>query len=227
MTILSVARLATVVAVSLVVVGCGGGGGGGGSGSNTEPDKPVGTLPPAKNSPPTIAGSPATTATVGSPYTFQASATDPEGDPIQFEISNKPAWATFDASTGRLSGTPADADVGAFSNIVISASDGKASVSLAPFGITVAQVQLGAATLTWLPPTENTDGTPIDDLAGFRIRYGRDPGELTKVVSVPNPGITTAVVENLETGVWYFTVSAYNRTGIESENSNLAQKTVL
>ena len=91
----------------------------------------------------------------------------------------------------------------------------------------MSQSQLGAATLTWLPPTENIDGSPIDDLAGYRIRYGRLAGELTELQSIPNPGITSAVVENLASGTWYFTVSAYNTSGVESESSNLAQKTII
>ena len=224
MTILSVARLATVVAVGLVMAGCSGGGGGG---SNSDVNKPSDPVPSAKNSPPVIVGTPDTAATVGTAYAFRPEATDPEGDPIQYQVSNKPAWATFDASTGRLSGTPADADVGSYANIVISASDGKATVSLAPFSISVSQIQLGAATLTWLPPTENTDGSPVTDLAGYRIRYGQSLDGLTQVQNIANPGITTAMVENLSKGMWYFTVTAYNRSGIESEPSNPAQKSVL
>jgi len=164
---------------------------------------------------------------VGLAYAFLPKASDPDGDRLEYSITNKPGWAVFDAGTGRLSGTPSDADVGSYSNIVISVSDGTLSASLAPFAINVSQTAVGAATLTWLPPTENTDGTPIEDLAGYRIRYGRDPGELTEVQSIPNPGITSAVIENLANGNWYFTVSAYNRSGVESENSNLAQNTVM
>jgi len=179
------------------------------------------------NGAPVVSGAPETAATAGSAYIFQPGASDPEGDPIEFQISNLPAWASFDARTGRLAGTPSAADVGTYANIVISVSDGKASAALAPFTIAVAPIQLGAATLTWLPPTENTDGSPVVDLAGYRIRYGRRAGELTELQSIPNPGITSAVVENLASGNWYFTVSAYNTSGVESEYSNLAEKTIL
>jgi hypothetical protein len=224
-------RLGGLVVMALVLAACGGGGGGGGTAKSTSAvpasNQTASAVPTPRNGAPVVSGSPETDATAGSTYTFQPTAYDPDGDSIEYRIENKPAWAAFDIRSGRLSGTPSDADVGSYSNIVISVSDGKASTTLGPFTITVSQVQLGAATLTWLPPTENTDGSPIADLAGYRIRYGRQAGELTELQSIPNPGITSAVVENLASGTWYFTVSAYNTSGVESEYSNLAQKTIL
>jgi hypothetical protein len=224
-------RLGGLVVMALVLAACGGGGGGGGTAKSTSAvpasNQTASAVPTPRNGAPVVSGSPETDATAGSTYTFQPTAYDPDGDSIEYRIENKPAWAAFDIRSGRLSGTPSDADVGTYTNIVISVSDGKASAALGPFTITVSQVQLGAATLTWLPPTENTDGSPIADLAGYRIRYGRQAGELTELQSIPNPGITSAVVENLASGTWYFTVSAYNTSGVESEYSNLAQKTIL
>jgi hypothetical protein len=224
-------RLGGLVAMALVLAACGGGGGGGGTAKSTSAvpasSQTASAVPTPRNGVPVVSGSPETDATAGSTYTFQPTAYDPDGDPIEFQVTNKPSWATFDPRTGRLSGTPSDADVGSYGNIVIAASDGKVTSALAPFTITVSHTQLGAATLTWLPPTENTDGSPIADLAGYRIRYGRQAGELTELQSIPNPGITSAVVENLASGTWYFTVSAYNTSGVESEYSNLAQKTIL
>lgn len=224
------ARLGGLIATALVISACGGGGGGGGKASTLvvpATGQTASAVPTPRNSAPVVSGSAETAATAGSTYTFQASAYDADGDPIEFQVANKPSWATFDPRTGRLSGTPSSADVGTYANIVIAAFDGTATAALAPFTITVSDTQVGAATLTWLPPTENTDGSPIDDLAGYRIRYGRLAGELTELQSIPNPGITSAVVENLASGTWYFAVSAYNASGVESEYSNVARKTIL
>jgi len=224
-------RLGGLVATALLLAACGGGGGGGGTTSSAAAvpasNQTASTVPTPRNGVPVVSGSPETAATAGSTYTFQPSAYDPDGDPIEYRVENKPAWAAFDVRTGRLSGTPSNADVGSYANIVISVSDGKLTAALAAFTITVSDTQLGAAILTWLPPTENTDGSPIDDLAGYRIRYGRQAGELTELQSIPNPGITSVVVENLASGTWYFAVSAYNSSGVESEYSNLAHKTIL
>lgn len=247
MSKVSVARLAAVLVMGLALSACKGSGGSGGSVNipPASPSQPPATpppvtpppvtpppvtpppAPPGANRAPAISGTPAASATVGSTYEFRPSASDPDGDAITFEIRNKPAWASFDAATGRLGGKPVDGDIGAYADVVITVSDGKTTASLAPFTLTVAAVRYGAAMLTWEPPTENTDGTTLDDLAGFRIRYGRDPGELTTVESIPNAGITSAVVERLATGVWYFSVTAYNRGGVESQPSNLVQKTVM
>ncbi len=127
----------------------------------------------AANTPPVISGTPVTSATAGQPYSFKPTAQDANGDPLTFSIQNKPTWATFDTTNGTLYGTPAGA--GSFGNIVISVSDGKASASLAAFTITVAAAQTASVTVSWVPPTTNTDGTPVTALAGFKCSTERRP----------------------------------------------------
>jgi hypothetical protein len=89
------------------------------------------------NQPPTISGAPATQVQVGQSYSFTPTAADPNGNALSFSIQSKPSWASFNASTGALTGTPSSADVGSDPNIVITASDGTLSTSLAAFTITV------------------------------------------------------------------------------------------
>lgn len=104
--------------------------------------------PPDPNRGPSIAGSPGTSVQAGGNYSFAPSASDPDGDPLQFMISNAPSWAGFSATTGALTGTPTLAQVGTYSNIVISVSDGTATASLPPFAISVT-----APVPVNLPPT--------------------------------------------------------------------------
>ena len=78
-----------------------------------------GTTPPPANRPPTITGTPPSTAPVGVAYAFTPTATDPDGNPLTYSIANRPSWATFNTTTGRLSGTPTSANVGSYGNIVI------------------------------------------------------------------------------------------------------------
>ncbi|MGB5247381.1 MAG: putative Ig domain-containing protein, partial [Woeseia sp.] len=92
------------------------------------------------NTPPAISGNPATEINVGQAYSFQPAASDADGDALSFSISNRPAWAAFDTATGVLTGTPAAAHVGAWSNIVITVSDGEDAASLSPFTINVNDV---------------------------------------------------------------------------------------
>jgi hypothetical protein len=179
------------------------------------------------NTAPTISGTPAKTAMVGTAYNFQPTASDANGDALGFTIANKPSWASFSTSTGRLSGTPTTAAT--HSSIVISVSDGKATQSLPAFSITVAAPAaptVRAATLSWTAPTQNTDGTALSSLAGYRIYYGTSSTALTQVIDVRSAGITTYVLENLAPSTYYFAVRAYDSAGAESTNSNVVSKIV-
>jgi hypothetical protein len=185
------------------------------------------TVNAAPNRAPTISGTPATSVIAGSAYSFQPSGADPDGDALMYSIQNKPTWATFSTTTGKLSGTPASA--GAFSGIVIAVSDGKGgSASLPTFSINVSSAPSsnGAATLSWTPPTQNTDGSTLSNLAGFRISYGASSGALNQTIQVANPGLATYVVTGLSSGTWYFTLRAYNSSGAESANSSVVSKTI-
>jgi hypothetical protein len=182
---------------------------------------------PQTNLPPVISGSPPTSALAGQAYSFQPSASDPNGNALTFSISNKPAWAIFSTTTGRLNGTPTPSDVGTYANIVIRVSDGTSMVALAAFSITVTQVTNGAATISWIPPTQNTDGSPLTDLAGYRIYYGTSPSNLDQMVELSNPGLTSYVVENLAPATWYFTMVSLSIDDTESEPSGIASKRIL
>jgi hypothetical protein len=185
------------------------------------------TVNAAANRPPTISGTPSTSVNVGATYSFTPTGSDPDGDTIAYGIANKPAWATFDTATGRLSGTPAAANVGTTSNIVISVADGKGgSATLPAFSITVNSVTTGSATLTWTAPTQNEDGTTLTNLAGYRIRYGTSSGALTQTIQVANPGLTTYVVDSLAQGTWYFAMTSYTSAGLESAQTNVVSKTI-
>jgi len=180
------------------------------------------------NSAPKISGTPSTSVGVGSAYSFTPTASDSNGDSLTFSISNKPAWASFSTSTGRLSGTPTDAQVGTYSNIVIRVSDGKVTTSLPAFSISVSASGSGSgsATLSWTAPTRNTDGSTLSNLAGYRIVYGTSSSSLSRTIQVTNPGLTTYVVQNLSPGTYYFAVRSYSSTGVESSNSSVASKTI-
>jgi hypothetical protein len=126
-----------------------------------------------------------------------------------------------------LSGTPAAADVGTYANIQISVSDGEARVALPAFTISVNQMSAGNATLDWIPPTENTDGSVLTNLAGYNVHYGTSPDQLTQVIKLANPGLTSYVVDNLTTGTWYFAITSYAADGVESSNSGVVSTTIL
>lgn len=213
-----------LILTSALLTGCGGGGGGGGdSSSNANPPPASGT-----NAAPTMSGTPGSTAVVGQAYSFQPTATDANGDSLTFSVANLPSWATFNAQTGRISGTPTAAQVGAYGNITVTVSDGTTNATVGPFAITVSDVAnaSGSATLSWTPPTQNSDGTTLGNLAGYRVMYGRTSSNLDQTVNVDNPSVNRYMVENLSSGIWYFAVVAVNSTGATSPLSNTASKTI-
>ncbi len=172
-------------------------------------------------------GTPVTTAKVGSTYTFTPAASDANRDTLTFSVDNKPSWATFNTATGQLSGKPTAA--GSFSNILVRVSDGKAMTSLPAFSIAVSPVSTGlpgAVTVSWMPPTQNVDGSTLSNLAGYHVRYGKSPDALSAVVTVANAGVANSVIEGLAPGVWYFTVSAFTSEGAESDDSAVASATI-
>ena len=163
-----------------------------------------------------LSGSAGTSAVSGQAYSFKPAVANAASS-VTFSISNKPSWAAFNSATGALTGTPTAADVGTYSSIVISANDGDSMATLAAFNITVAAIGTHNVVLTWTAPSDNADGTPLVDLTGYKIRYGTSSGEYSQTVTLSNASLDRYQVDNLGTGTYYFTISAYNSAGTESQ----------
>ncbi len=182
--------------------------------------------PGNNNTAPVISGTPGTTVAVDATYTFQPTASDADGDLLTFAIQNQPSWATFDTSNGQLTGTPQAGDENTYANILITVSDNDVTSSLPSFSITVVQQASGSATLSWVAPTTNDDGSALTNLSGFRIYYGTATATYTETVQIDNPGMLTHVVENLSPDTYYFATTAFTTTGVESSFSNEASKVI-
>lgn len=77
----------------------------------------------------------------------------------------------------------------------------------------------GTALISWTPPTQNTDGSALTDLAGYRIRYGTSSGNYAASITINGSSLTSYLVENLGVSDWYFVMTAFNSSGIESSYS--------
>ena len=84
----------------------------------------------------------------------------------------------------------------------------------------------GTVTLTWIAPTDNTNGTPVTDLAGYRIHYGTSQDNLTQVIDLAGSSTTEFEVSGLAPGTYYFAISAYTSLGTESAESDVGYKTI-
>lgn len=233
-TVRHIPHLLLCAAMTLVLSACGGGDGAssdGSSASTASTDTTTAAPPTASDTavaPPTISGTPGTTATVGVAYTFQPTAAGSNSGTLTYSITNKPSWASFSATTGQLSGTPASGDVGTDANIVITVSHGNASASLSSFTITVAAAAstTGSATLSWAAPAQNTDGSAVTNLSGYVISYGTSPSAMTQTVTVSSPTATSYTIQSLVAGTWYFAVSAVESGGVSSALSSVVSTTI-
>jgi hypothetical protein len=84
----------------------------------------------------------------------------------------------------------------------------------------------GTATLSWTAPTQDTNGSPITNLAGYNLHYGKTSTTMTNVIAVNDPASASYVIRNLAPGTWFFAVVAYNTQAVESTFSNVVSKTI-
>ncbi len=181
---------------------------------------------PTVNQPPSVSGAPPASAVQDWQYSFTPTSSDPNGDVLTFTITNMPSWASFDATSGALSGTPSVQHLGTYANILISVSDGQDSVELPAFDIEVVPTGSGSLSITWSPPTESADGSSLNDLAGYRIHWGTQSGSHPNVLEVNNPSLSRYVIDGLVSGNYFFIISAVDTSSNESKASNEASGAV-
>jgi uncharacterized protein YceK len=80
----------------------------------------------------------------------------------------------------------------------------------------------GTAQLSWTAPTTNVDGSPLIDLAGYAVVYGRSAAALDQSIVLNDASLTSYTVTGLQSGVWYFSVRALATNGTESIYSDIA-----
>jgi len=81
------------------------------------------------------------------------------------------------------------------------------------------------ADLSWTPPIQNTDGTPLVDLTSYDIWHGCQQSGAYDVVSTVLAPAASHTVQNLpDSGTCYFAVKAVNLLGETSVFSNEAVK---
>ena len=206
------------------VHGCGGGS----EAAMSQPDAPTpGAAPASANRAPTISAAATAVAQVGETYNYQPQASDPDGDALHFTAINLPPWASMDPDSGHISGTPGENDMGVYESITITVADASRQTESTPFSITViGEVSSGVASLQWERPPSKVDGSPLDDLAGYRILYGRSTDDLDRSVLISDPARTSYEFSSLANGIWYFAVVAVNSGGLEGPPTTVASKSI-
>lgn len=92
--------------------------------------------------------------------------------------------------------------------------------------LTVQNLLAGMVNLSWTAPTTNTDGSPLTDLAGYRVYSGCGASGLyDRPVETIGAGVESLVIGSLpDAGVCYFVATTVNSQGVESSFSNEASK---
>lgn len=175
-----------------------------------------------QNQLPAIAGSPPPSILQGDVFGFSPVASDADGDTLTFWIENKPAWASFQTTTGVLYGVPASEDVGLYTGIQIWVTDDEAWAALPAFDIDVLSADLPSVRLSWEPPTTNSDGSMLSNLSGYRIHIFSLGSPEVQSVDVADPRLTSYLLGNLGPDLLYFSITAINSAGMESGYSNFA-----
>ncbi|WP_019029781.1 PQQ-binding-like beta-propeller repeat protein [Colwellia piezophila] len=117
-------QIISIIFITLFITSCGGG-------SDGDETKVVNTPTAA------LSGSPVLAVNENTQYLFRITSQYFNSGSINFTIENLPSWATFDATTGELLGTPNFDHAGIYSAIKISASDGTSNAVLPTFSIEV------------------------------------------------------------------------------------------
>lgn len=84
----------------------------------------------------------------------------------------------------------------------------------------------GAMTVNWVAPTTNADGTPLTDLAGFRVLIGTTSGVYSQTVTIPSTSTLTYTVTGLPANTYYAVAKAYDTSNIESSPSVEVSKVI-
>ena len=84
---------------------------------------------------------------------------------------------------------------------------------------------LGEVSLNWRAPSENVDGSPLEDLFGYRIYYGSESRSYSEMIEVPDP-LGTSHVFVVPSGDYYVTMTALDIDGNESAYANEILRTV-
>lgn len=185
------------------------------------------------NDPPVISGTPATSVVAGSSYSFTPTASDEEGEELTFSINTTPSWATFASTTGSLTGTPTETDVGTTSGIVITASDGESSASLDPFSIEVSSADDGgnndSHTVAFDYDQDGHADVAVRRASTFyqyinysgsedigRIVFGRGSNDIPVSGDFDGDGIFDIAVRRPSTQFWY----VQNSSGVDAISGN-------
>ncbi|WP_197482704.1 fibronectin type III domain-containing protein, partial [Oleiphilus sp. HI0128] len=118
------------------------------------------------------------------------------------------------------------ADAGAY-DVIVSNSVGQQVSSVANVEINELEV-LQSIALEWSIPEERADGTALDlnEIDSYLIRYGTDASNLAQSVVVGSGSDTSAQIDDMVAGTYYFVILTIDIDGVQSEESEIISLTI-
>lgn len=148
--------------------------------------------------------------------TFTAQATTGDGSVVPVLTWSTSPAATSCAASGDWTGAKAPAGTETLAAVTASKT----------YNLTCTWPGENSATLRWTAPTQNTDGSALTDLAGYRIYYGTSATALNQTISVTNAAALQRVVQPLVPGTWFFAMTAINARDVESVRTATVSKVI-
>ncbi|HEX7035203.1 MAG TPA: hypothetical protein VF210_05485 [Pseudomonadales bacterium] len=153
---------------------------------------------------------------------------DPEQIPVNG--SSTLTWSSENATSCTASGDWSGArdTSGSFSTGPLTESATYTLSCSGPSGNALATVTVEVLdkVLRWQAPTQNVDGSPLTDLAGFNVYWGTESRAYGAPHTINDPTATQWEVD-LPPGRYHFALTAFDREGSESAYSNEVIKTIL
>jgi len=119
------------------------------------------------NIPPVIESDPVTTAKEGVVYAYDIEATDPNGDTLTYSLTVSPTGMTINSTTGAISWTPTEAQIGE-NEVLVEVSDGSKSATQS-FTITVEKALL--TSIVVLPTSMEIEAGDSDTITSVTAHY--------------------------------------------------------
>jgi hypothetical protein len=212
-----------LLTLAAALAGCGGGSSSSGASSTSK-----------------ISGTPPATVVANNHYSFTPTVENPTGEPVSFSIQNKPGWASFDLTSGGLSGNPTAANAGRYDNIIISvtfhsvtaqpspngtaadtakndrmilsASDGTTTIALPAFSIVVSGASASASSSS--SSGSSSSGSSSSSSSGSSVPPAAAAVGYNTVTFGPNPTLGTNLFP------WEFLGPATQPAGYAAQNAN-------
>ncbi len=74
-------------------------------------------------------------------------------------------------------------------------------------------------------PLQNTDGSSLTDVTGYRVYYGTSSTNLANSKLMSGANVSSATITGLAQNTYYFSVATLNSVGAESSRSDVVSRT--